>query len=152
MFGGMNIATKLMFFVLALSMLIASGAAQDGSGFGHPPGYMGDGSGAQNAGDWQDGNGGDRHPGGENWGDHRHDGHDWLGVGGHTYYWSYPSYYDYGWYPHYTYTYYPTYYYYTTPVAHTTYQYAPLNYNWFDPWWTANVYGGSYTFSSWSWL
>lgn len=159
MIGGMDIkAIKLMLFVLVLSMLIALGAAQDDSGFGYPPGYTGDGSGGQSASSHHDvyrgdGNRGDDHHGDNNWGDHRQDGHDWLGLGGRTYYWSYPSYYDYGWYPHYTYTSYPTYYYYTTPVVHTTYHYTPREDNWFDPWWTTNVYGGSYyTFRSWSWL
>jgi hypothetical protein len=160
MIGGMDIkAIKLMLFVLALSMLMLLGAAQDDSGFGHPPGYAGDGSFGQSVGDRHGGYNGDGHSGDDNrgdnhWGDFRHNGHDWLGLGEHTYYRSYPAYYNYGWYPYYTYTYYPTYYYYTTPVVHTTYHYTPQADNWFDPWWTANVYGvGSYhTFSSWSWI
>lgn len=187
-FGGIVInAIKLMLSVLALSMLMALGAAQDGSGFGYPPGYSGDEYGGQSAlasdqmntygtpdamaseafdRDYRDGNyrdddhkGDDRHGddnhGDDHWGKDRRDGgHDWLGLGGYSYYyWSYPTYYDYGWYPYYT-TYYPTYYYYTTPAVYTTYHYSPLVYNWYDPWWTSNVYGvagKTYYTNSWSW-
>lgn len=188
--GGIEIkSTRLMLPVLALAMLMALGAAQDGSGFGYPPGYTGDGSGGQGAfasdqmnnynapvasdamasetfdrdhrnGDSHDGgydggdHQGDDHRGDNNWGDYRHGGNDWLGVGGYKYYWSSPVYYDYGWYPYYTYTYYPTYYYYTKPVVYSTYHYSPLVYNWYDPWWTSNVYGvagKTYYTNSWTW-
>ena len=134
--GGMNIkAIQLILFALVLSTLMVLGAAQDGSGFGHPPGYAGDRN------DGYNGHGqlGDDHRGDNNWGNYRHDDHGSLGLGGYKYHWSYPVYYDYGWYPYYTYTYYPTYYYYTTPVVYPTYPYTPLAYNWFDPWWIANV-------------
>jgi hypothetical protein len=83
---------------------------------------------------------------------HDNDGHkgghyDWLSPV-YTYNWGYPNYYYYGYYPYtnkystYYYTspvyYYtsPTYYY-TSPV-YSTYYYPD---NWYDPWWSANVYG-----------
>lgn len=146
---------KLMLSVLAL-MLIAVGAA-----YGEDYPYGGPGtdytdSYTQSYTATYEGN----HHDGDHDSDHHSDYpyyHDWLSPGGS--YWGYPSYYydydTYWWnthYPTYYYTYTPATYYYTyTPV---TYHYStPVVYNW-DPWWTANAYGGfgytSYYSSSWS--
>jgi len=121
-----------MLSILALGMLIAIGAAFDGSQ--HP-----DGDHHDFGGDHQD------------FGGHKY--HDWLNPGGYySYSWGYPNYYSYSWYPTYTYTY-PTYYY-TAPVTYPTYTYYtdPVVY---DPWYATNVYGwGGATYyysSSWSW-
>ena len=121
--------------MLALGMLIAVGAAFDGS----------------------QSHSGDRHDFGDSHGGDRHDfsGHgyyDWLNPGGYysSSYW-YPTYYSYS-YPAYTYTY-PTYYY-TAPVTYPTYTYYPDPVV-YDPWYAANVYGwGGATYyytNSWSW-
>jgi len=140
---------------MALGMLVAVGAALDGTGNfesaprdGGPDGFGGhDGFDGRGGHDGFDGRG-DNH----DFGGHKY--YDWLNPGGYTYTysWGYPSYYSSYWYPTYTYTY-PTYYY-TTPVVYPTYTtyYDPVVY---DPWYATNVYGwggASYYYSSsWSW-
>ena len=127
-----------MLSILALGMLVAVGAAFDGSS--HESGS----------------HGGDHHDN-HDFGSHPY--YDWLNPGGYSSYswYTYPAYtYTY---PAYTYTY-PTYtypsYYYTAPapVVYPTYNYYydPVVY---DPWYATNVYGwggATYYYSnSWSW-
>ena len=130
MFGGIYIKTiKLMLSVLMLGILVAVGAAFDGT---HDRGHSFDG------GDHQD------------FGGH-HQNYDWLNPGGigFSYNWGTPAYYNR--YPSYTY---PTYY--STPLVYPTYtyNYNPVVYN-YDPWWATNIYGWTgtayYPSSSWAW-
>lgn len=128
--------TKLMLSFLALTVLMAVGAAYDG----HPASPSGP--------DYQthyerpDG-GSSHHPDGHHDGHHdwNHDGfyfnhyYDWLSPG-YTYSYWYPSTYYYSWYPATTYSYY------YTPVTYPVYYSTPVVYDWVaDPWWAANVYG-----------
>jgi hypothetical protein len=138
-FGGISIkAIKLILSVFIVGMLVAVGAAFDGSHDGaYDHSYDGAYDHSYDGGNHKD------------FGDYHQD-HDWLNPGGvvYSYSWWNPNYYDYTWYPAYNY-------YYTTPVVYPTYTYNPVVYN-YDPWWATNAYGGwtgsSYYYSSsWSW-
>ena len=141
-----------MLSILALGMLVAVGAALDGTG-GFESAPRDGGRGGSDGHDGFDGHGGsDGRGDNHDFGSHRYN--DWLNPGGYSYIysWGYPAYQSSYWYPTSTYTY-PTYYY-TTPAVYPTspYYYNPVVY---DPWYATNVYGWSgasyYYGSSWSW-